>query len=127
LFDWDKRKKKDLAVWTDLEPADLHDGVDRTIRHETLACTISASGDASCPLVIASNRRVLGILEKGIRPDIDLKIAIQTSLYITTELFGQYVHEVFIPSVKSNREMPACQGKPAILVLDNVMAHCSGQ
>jgi hypothetical protein len=77
--------------------------------------------------VIASDRQVLGIFEKGIRPDVDLKMAVQASPYLTTELFGQYTHEVFIPSVKSNREMPGCQEKPAILFLDNVRTHCSDQ
>jgi hypothetical protein len=80
-------------------------------REEIVHSTISASGDAYCPLVIAGDRRVLGIFEKGVRPEIDLKMAIQASPYITTELFGQYIHEIFILSMKSNREMPGCQGK----------------
>jgi hypothetical protein len=70
---------------------------------------------------------VLGIVEKRVRPAINLKIAIQASPDMTTELFGQSIHEVFIPSVKNNREMRDCQGKPAILFLDNVRAHCSDQ
>jgi hypothetical protein len=85
----------------------------------------SASGNAYCPLLIASDRRALGIFEKGVRPEIDLKIAIQTSPYITAELFEQYIQDVFVPSLKANRRMPGCQGKPAILFLDNVGAHCS--
>jgi hypothetical protein len=68
---------------------------------------------------------VLGIFERGVRPGIDLKITIRASPYITTELFAQYIHEVFIPTLTSNREMPGCRGKPAILFLDNVRAHCS--
>jgi hypothetical protein len=125
LSDWEERKRKDVIVSTELEPGDLHYGVDRAIRHQTLVCLISASGDAYCPLVISNDRRVLGIFEKGVRPGIDLRITIQTSPYITTELFEQYIQEVFIPSLTSNREIPGCQGKPAILFLDNVRAHCS--
>lgn len=125
LSDWEERKKKDVIVSSGVDLDDLHYGVDRSIRHQTLVCTISASGDAYCPLLIASDRRVLKIFERGVRPEIDLKIVVQTSPYITTELFEQYVQDVFIPSLESNRRLPGCQAKPAILFLDNVRAHCS--
>jgi hypothetical protein len=125
LSDWEERKQKEVIVIKDVEADDLHYGVDRSIRHQTLVCLISASGDAYCPLIIANDRRVLGIFETGVRAEIDLKIAIQPSPYINTDLFEQYISDVFIPSLETNRKMPGCEGKPAILFLDNVRAHCS--
>jgi hypothetical protein len=51
----------------------------------------------------------------GIRDGIDLRIKIQSSPYFNKELFIEYVREVFLPAVESNRELPECRGKRPIL------------
>jgi hypothetical protein len=56
LSDWEEGKRKDVIVSTELELGDLHYGLDCAIRHQTLVCLISASGDVDCPFVISNDR-----------------------------------------------------------------------
>jgi hypothetical protein len=44
----------------------LHYPVDRSIRHQTLLCYMSVSGNADCLLLVSSDPRALGIFEKGV-------------------------------------------------------------
>jgi hypothetical protein len=102
----------------------LHYPVDRGIRHHTLLCCISASGDAYCPLLLFPSREVLGIYEKGVRENIDLQIKIVDSPYVTRETFTEYARSILIPTVESYCLLPGCQNKPVILFCDNCASHC---
>jgi hypothetical protein len=52
---------------------------------------------------------------------------IQPSPSVTTEIFLEYVRSVFIPTVESNRQLPRCQGNPAILFGENCACRCSDE
>jgi hypothetical protein len=65
LSDWEERKAKPVMIPTTIEDSHLHYPVDRGIRHQTLLCCISASGDAYCPLLVCSTPVTLGIFEEG--------------------------------------------------------------
>jgi hypothetical protein len=125
LSDWEERKPKPVLVPATMEDTTFHYPVDRGIRHQTLLCCVSASGDAYCPLLVCSRAEASSVFEMGVREDIDLKIKIQPSPYINKELFLEYLRDAFIPTVESNRQLPGCQGKPAILFCDNCSSHCS--
>jgi hypothetical protein len=125
LSDWEERRPKPVLIRADLANQSLHYPVDRAIRHQTLLCCISASGDAYCPLLLSANAAATAIFEKGVRENIDLQVKILNSPYVTREVFLDYIRGVFIPAVESNRSMPGCQNKPAILFCDNCACHCS--
>jgi hypothetical protein len=127
LSDWEERRPKPVLIPTTIENADLHYFVDRGIRHQTLLCCVSASRDAYCSLLLCSSPASLSIFHMGIRDGIDFRIKIQSSPYLNKELFLEYVHEVFLPAVESDRELPGCRGKPAILFYDNSSCHCSDE
>jgi hypothetical protein len=127
LSDWEERKSRAVLVKAEAADQPLHYPVDCGIRHHTLLCCISASGDAYCPLLLSLSRAVLRIYEKGVRENIDLQIKIVDSLYVTREIFIEYVCSILIPTVKSNRLLPGCQNKPAILFCDNCASHCSDE
>jgi hypothetical protein len=65
------------------------------------------------------------IRETGVRDGIDFKIEIASSPPVTQEIFTKYIDEVLISAVISNRDLPGCTDKPAILFCDNCSAHCS--
>jgi hypothetical protein len=125
LSDWEDAKPKPVLVPVDLGDSMIHYPVNRQIRHQTLLCCISASGDAYCPLLVSARQSVLQVFEMGVRDGIDLRIKIAQSPYITKELFLEYLREVVIPSIESNRDLPGCRGKPAIIFCDNCSCHCS--
>jgi hypothetical protein len=54
-YDWEERKPKPVFIPTTVENADLHRPVDRGIRHQTLLCRVSATGNANYPLPLCSN------------------------------------------------------------------------
>jgi hypothetical protein len=125
LSDWEERKPKPVIVPSSMDDSFLHYPVDRAIRHQTLLCCVSASGDASCPLFVCSNAAALSIFQTGIREGVDARMKIQPSPYVTKEIFLEYVREVFLPTVEQKRLLPGCHGKPAILFCDNCTCHCS--
>jgi hypothetical protein len=125
LSDWEERKRKPVLVTSDLATRPLHYPVDRCIRHQTLLCCISASGDAYCPLLLSANRGVLAIFDKGVRENIDLQIKIVQSPYMTRDIFLEYIRNVLVPAVEHNRLIPGCLKKPALLFCDNCSCHCT--
>jgi hypothetical protein len=70
--DWDKKKPNPVLILTTLENADLTSPGDGGIRHQTLLCCLSASGDTYCPWLLYSNPTALPIFHMGIRDGIDL-------------------------------------------------------
>jgi hypothetical protein len=125
LSNWEERKAKKVVVPATLSGRRLHFGVSRKSRHETLLCTISASGDAYLPLLIAAEQRVCQLFEVWpIRKDIDLSLEIRESPYIDGDIFRKYIHEVFVPIVNSERKGMPARDTPAILFFDNCRAHC---
>jgi hypothetical protein len=55
LSDWEERKPKPALIPTDLRDSHFHYPADRAIRHQTLLCCVSASGDAYSLLLMSSN------------------------------------------------------------------------
>jgi hypothetical protein len=113
-----------VIVPSDATQTPLHYPVDRSIRHHTLLCCISASGDAYTPLLIAPRPSANRIFAKRVRPGVDLKLEIRPSLYVDADLFRQYIQEMFLPAVATNRRLPGCNNKRAILFCDNYTCHC---
>jgi hypothetical protein len=89
LSDWEEHRPKRNLVSSEASDANIHDPVDRRIRHQTLLCCISASGDVYCPLLISSYRQAGSAFDRGIREGIDAKIEVRDSPYMTAELFEQ--------------------------------------
>jgi hypothetical protein len=80
LSNWEERWSKPVLVTAGATSRPLRHPVDRHIRRQTLLCCICASGDAYCPLLLSTNRAVLGIFGKGVRENIDLQIKISVHL-----------------------------------------------
>jgi hypothetical protein len=124
LSDWEERKTKPVIIPSHASSSVLHYPIDRAIRHHTLLCCVSASGDAYSPLLIPPHPKARRIFEKGIKENIDLKLAIRQIPYVDAELFNQYIREIFTPTVAANLELPGCANKPAILFCDRCASHC---
>jgi hypothetical protein len=127
LSDWGKRKAKPVIIPSHASSSTLYYSIDRAIRHHTLLCCVSASGDAYSPLLIVPHPKAWRIFEKGIRENIDVKLEIRQVPYVDAQLFNQDIKEIFIPTVAANWELPGCANKPAILFGDNCVSHCSGE
>jgi hypothetical protein len=56
---------------------------------------------------------------------IDLKIEIASSASLRQDIFNEYIDEILIPAVISDRGLPGCNHKPAVLFCDDCCAHCS--
>jgi hypothetical protein len=125
--DWEERRAKLVIVPSHASQTAPHYSVDRAIRHQTLLCCVLASGDAYCPLFIATRPKATKIFEKSVRENIDLKLEIRQTLYRDSELFTRYIREAFLPTVAANRELPGCANKPALLFCDNCATQCSDE
>jgi hypothetical protein len=80
-----------------------------------------------CAAFISSDASFRSIIEMGVRDGIDLRIRIPTSLDIATDISLQYVWNVLIPAVESNRMLPGCWKKPSILFCDNCRCYWSDE
>jgi hypothetical protein len=125
LSDAEERKAKPVIIPSHASQTALHYPIDRTIRHHTLLCCVSASGDAYCPLLVAPRPNAARIFEKGVRENIDLKLEIRQTPYVDAQIFNAYIKDVFLPTIAANRELPGCANKPALLFCDNCTSHCS--
>jgi hypothetical protein len=103
LSDGEERKPKRVLILATTEDSRLHDPVDRGIRHQTLLCCISASGDACCPLLVCSTPAAWNIFERGVRQGIDLRMQIQPSPSVTKDVFLDHIQTVFLPAVENAR------------------------
>jgi hypothetical protein len=62
-----------------------------------------------------------------VRDGIDRKVEIASPPDLTQAIFNKYIDERLIPAVISNRGLPGCKDKPAILFCNNCSAHCSDE
>jgi hypothetical protein len=85
--DWEERKPQGVRTPTRLRESTLHYPVNRSIRHQTLICCISAAGDAYYPLFVSSNPAVRRVFGEGIREGTGLRIEIGPSAYVNSEIF----------------------------------------
>jgi hypothetical protein len=127
LSDWEERKRQPVLTPAEIDGDVIHYPIDRRIRHQTLVCCISGAGDVYCPLLISSDANARSVFEKGVRDGIDLRVEIAGSAYIMTDFFLQYLRDMPIPAVESNRRLPGCRNKPSILFCDNCRCHCSDE
>jgi hypothetical protein len=123
LSDWEERKPTPILISAESENRRLHYRVEHGMRHQTLMCCISASGDAYCPVLQSVNRGVLAIFDRGVWGNIDLEIKLADSPYMTDDIFIEYLCNALIPAVERNRRLPGCLNKPAILFCDNCVCH----
>jgi hypothetical protein len=125
LSDWEERKTKPVIIPSLAFSSTHHYPIDRAIRHRTLLCCVSASGDTYSPLFIVPHPKAPRIFDRSIKENIDLKLEIRQVPEVDAKLFNQYIKEIFIPTVAANRELLGCANKPAILFCDNCASHCS--
>jgi hypothetical protein len=53
LSEWEKRRSKPVIVPTQEQESTLHYPVDRSVRHHTFLCCVTASEDSYCRMLIA--------------------------------------------------------------------------
>lgn len=123
LSDWEERKPKIVIIPNNLPQKQLHYPINRNLSHITLLVMINADGDAEIPLMISKEKNAEKIFEKGVRKDIDLKLKIQNSAYVTTESFKEYILEYFVPKFIQEKISDEKENLPAIIFLDNCKAH----
>jgi hypothetical protein len=120
LSDWEDSKPKPFLIPMIRGDTMIHYPVNRQIRHQTLLYCISASGDVDCSLLVFAKQSVSRLLKWD-----GSAHQIAESLYVTKQLFLEYVRNAVIPLIESNRELPRYQGKLAIVFCDNCSCHCS--
>jgi hypothetical protein len=59
------------------------------------------------------------------RDEIDLRVEIASSAYVTQSIFEKYMDQVLIPVLESNSNPPGCAKKLTLPFCDNCAAHCS--
>jgi hypothetical protein len=106
LSEWENRRIKPLLVPTQEQESTLHYPVDRFVRHHTLLCCVTASGDSYCPILIAPTASARNLFDTRVRDHIDLIIEVRKPAYSTAELFHPYITEVFFPALETNRQLP---------------------
>jgi hypothetical protein len=103
--DWEEREHKGVLIPIRLPESTLHYPVNRSIRHQSLICCISAAGEAYCPLLASSNPAVKRVFDEGIREGTDLRIEIGPSAYMNSEIFERYCDTVLIPVTGLSRNL----------------------
>jgi hypothetical protein len=125
LSDWEERKRKSVLVRAESGNQELHSPVDCAIRHQTLLCYVSPSGDAYCPFGVSVNGSVLDILNRWVQEHVNLQIQIVDSSEMTSEISINYLRNVLIPAMEGNRSLPGWSEKLVILFCDNCSCRCN--
>jgi hypothetical protein len=87
LSEWENRRSKPVLVPAQEQESTLHYPVDRPVRHHTLLCCVTASGDSYCPMLIAPTASARKLCDTGMQDHIDLIIEVKQPIYATVELF----------------------------------------
>ena len=103
----------------------MHYPIKRFLRHHTLLCCITASGDSHCPMLIAPNAGATNIFHAEVRDHVGLIIEMRQPADATTELFHRYRHDIFLLALEANRRLRRCEDKLCILFCDNCSIRCS--
>jgi hypothetical protein len=127
LSEWENRRSKSVLVPTQEQESTLHYPVDRFVRHHTLLCCLTASGDSYCLMLITATASARKLFDTGVRDHIDLIIEVRQPAYVTAELFHCYITEVFFSTLETNRQRTGCENKLCILFCDNCSIHCQDQ
>jgi hypothetical protein len=118
LSEWENRRSKPLLVPTQEQESTLNYPVNRSVRHHTLLCCVTASGDSYCPILIAPTASARNLFDTGVGDHIDLIIEVRQPAHATAELFHRYNMEVFFPALETNRQLPSCENKFCVLFCD---------
>jgi hypothetical protein len=81
--DWEKHNKKFVLILYTVQNATRHYPVNHKIRYQMLIYCITAAKDVYYQLFISSDLHVTELFDMGVRDEIDLKIKIALSFYVT--------------------------------------------
>jgi hypothetical protein len=123
LSDWEERKDRPVIIPAEARAITLHYPINQHIRHQSLICCVTAAGNAYCPFLVSSDPSGTPIFEHGVRDGIDFGVKISPSSYVRQALSEKSVDAVPIPALESNRKLPGCEKKRALLFCDNCRAH----
>jgi hypothetical protein len=86
--DWEERRPKPVLIPAEFERSVLHYPFNRTIRHQSLICCITAAGGAYCPLLVSTEPSITQVFNHGPPDEIDLKIQIAKPASVTKEILN---------------------------------------
>jgi hypothetical protein len=90
LSEWENRKGKSILVPAQEQESTLHYPADRSVRHHTLLCCVTAFGDSYCPILIAPTAPGRNSFDTGVRDHIDLIIEVRQRSFFTVILRSSY-------------------------------------
>jgi hypothetical protein len=102
LSEWENRRSEPFFVPTQEQESTLHYPVDRSVRHHTLFCYVTGSGNSYCPMLIPPTASGRKLFDTGVSDHIDLIIKVRQPVSVTVELFHRYITEVFFPTLETN-------------------------
>jgi hypothetical protein len=121
--DWEERKSFDAIIPAALRHVNVHFGVTRRVKHQSMIVCISAAGDALCPLITTSDRSTLGVFRDGIEENVDLRVHVGGSSYVDKEVFHAYIRDVLIPNIENFRSTSLVPNATAVLLMNNCGGH----
>ena len=121
---WADRKKKKVVVSQMIPQGGTFYSIKRSEKKISLVVSISMSGSSLVPLVI-SHRKTMDkeLKESGIREGVDFKYAHQSSAFINTEIFNDYIRSVIFVYIDELRKKPEFENEPAVILCDNCSSH----
>lgn len=121
--EYEDQTTKKVIVSSETDPHGVQHPVSRTIKHQTLLATITASGSYLPPMLITSTDISQQMMRKGYRQNQKFFFRTRKPPYMTADLFKEYIQYVIIPYVQYVRSQPQYSGEPAVLMMDGFPGH----
>jgi hypothetical protein len=103
VSDWEDRKSMPILVPATAADSAIHSLVNRSLRHHTFLCCVSASRDSYCLVLITANAEATNISDTGVRDDIDLMMEVRQPAYAVANPFCREIEQIFLPALEANR------------------------
>jgi hypothetical protein len=126
ISDWEDCKTKTVIVPTTMRGQTIHHEISRTVKHISVTACVSAAGESLIPYLITSQAPTSvqeRLKKEGVRFGTDFVLRSNTSSYINTEIFLDYIRTVFLPNLAELRTLDAFTEETGVLLMDNCPSH----
>jgi hypothetical protein len=126
ISEWEDRVARKVIVPVSMAGQTIHHGVHRNLKHISVVCCVSASGESMTFCMVSSqvNDSVIERLKtEGFRMGVDLILERRQKPDMSAALFQQYATTVLIPFMNRVWTNDQLARKPAILLMDNCFIH----
>jgi hypothetical protein len=130
MSEWEDRKEKKVSVPMTMDDQTIRHGGSRSVKHISVIACVIAGEESLTPYIVTSQisdsiRKRL--MSRGVRLAVDFVSRQQPKLYVSRNLFLEYITTILVPYLNERRDSEVFEGVEAVFVMDNCSHHISDE